>query len=156
MHGDWCPSAYTSGTGRWSGAQKPVNILLAYSESYSEQRLSRMCGQRAHNLLVFRSPQFSFTFGLWSSCRHKTVLACFFRTSKGSAHHVETKVQRLPVSQQIRSPRKSDPGRIRYASDFDPTFADSIRGISGAIGFPLCQLLRVIYGVFMRTWHRFI
>ena len=42
-----------------------------------------------------------------------------------------------PVSQRIRSPRKSDPGRIRYASDIDPTLADSIRGINGVIGFPL-------------------
>ena len=33
-------------------------------------------------------------------------------------------------------PRKSDPGRIRYASDFDPTSADSIR-VTGAIGFSL-------------------
>ena len=38
----------------------------------------------------------------------------------------------LPVSQRIRSPRKSDPGQIRFASDFDPTIADSIRGINGA------------------------
>ena len=43
----------------------------------------------------------------------------------------------FPVSQRIRSPRKSDPGRIRYASDIDPTLADSIRGINGVIGFPL-------------------
>ena len=43
----------------------------------------------------------------------------------------------VPVSQRIRSPRKSDPGRIRYASDIDPTLADSIRGINGVIGFPL-------------------
>ena len=32
-----------------------------------------------------------------------------------------------PVSQRIRSPRKSDPGWIRYASGFNPTSADSIR-----------------------------
>ena len=32
----------------------------------------------------------------------------------------------MPVSQRIRSPRKSDPGQIRYASDIDPTLADSI------------------------------
>ena len=42
-----------------------------------------------------------------------------------------------PVSQRIRSPRKSDPGRIRYASGFDPTPADSIRGINGAVRFLL-------------------
>ena len=28
MHGDWCPSAYTHGTGQRSGTRKPVNILL--------------------------------------------------------------------------------------------------------------------------------
>ena len=44
----------------------------------------------------------------------------------------------MPVSQRIRSPRKSDPGRIRYASGFDPTSADSIRGINGAVRFLLC------------------
>ena len=38
-----------------------------------------------------------------------------------------------PVSKRIRSPRKSDTGRIRYASGFDPTSADSIRGINGAV-----------------------
>ena len=43
----------------------------------------------------------------------------------------------LPVSQRIRSPRKSDPGRIRYASGFDPTSADSIRGINGPVRFLL-------------------
>ena len=42
-----------------------------------------------------------------------------------------------PVSQRIRSPRKSDPGRIRYASGFDPTSADSIRGINGPVRFLL-------------------
>ena len=42
-----------------------------------------------------------------------------------------------PVSQRIRSPRKSDPGRIRCASGFDPTSADSIRGINGAVRFLL-------------------
>ena len=35
-----------------------------------------------------------------------------------------------PVSQRIRSPRKSDPGRIRYASECDPTLAKSIRAIA--------------------------
>ena len=29
--------------------------------------------------------------------------------------------------------------RIRYAGDFDPTLADLIRGINGAIGFPTSQ-----------------
>ena len=43
----------------------------------------------------------------------------------------------IPVSQRIRSPRKSDPGRIRYASGFDPTSADSIRGINGPVRFLL-------------------
>jgi len=33
-------------------------------------------------------------------------------------------------------------------SDFDPTLADLIRGINGAIGF---RLLRVNYGIFMGT-----
>jgi len=35
--------------------------IFCYSGSYSEQRPSRMCGHRAHNLLVLRSPLFSFT-----------------------------------------------------------------------------------------------
>ena len=39
-----------------------------------------------------------------------------------------------PVSQRIR---KSDPGRIGYTSGFDPTLADPIRGINGAMGFLL-------------------
>ena len=43
----------------------------------------------------------------------------------------------LSMSQRIRSPQKSDPGRIRYASGFDPTSADSIRGINGAVRFLL-------------------
>ena len=59
-------------------------------------------------------------------------------------------VVRRPVSQWIRSPRKSDPGRIRYASDFDPTSADSIQSINGDVGFH-CQLFNVNYGVFMQT-----
>ena len=32
---------------------------------------------------------------------------------------------------------QSDPGRIRYASDFDPILADSIRGINNAMKFSL-------------------
>ena len=47
-----------------------------------------------------------------------------------------TCIQVDPVSQRIRSPRKSDPGRIRYASDIDPTLADSIRGINGVSRVP--------------------
>ena len=34
----------------------------------------------------------------------------------------------VPVSQPIRSPRKSDPGPIRYASESNPVLAKSIRG----------------------------
>ena len=33
--------------------------------------------------------------------------------------------------------KPTTPGRISYASDIDPTLADSIRGINGVIGFPL-------------------
>ena len=42
------------------------------------------------------------------------------------------KMQSAPLSQQIRSPRKTDQGRIRYASDFDLTLANLIRGINTA------------------------
>ena len=44
-----------------------------------EQCTSRMCGFRAHNVLVLKPPQFSFMLGPWSSCGHKSVLAiCVF------------------------------------------------------------------------------
>jgi len=43
----------------------------------------------------------------------------------------------MELGQFSDTPRKSEPGRIRYASNFDPTLADSIQGINGAIGFPL-------------------
>ena len=42
--------------------------------------------------------------------------------------HPETKSKVRP---------KKKYAQIGYASDFDPTLADSIRGIDGAIGFPL-------------------
>ena len=64
MHGDWCLTVSGSYTQK-SGARKP----------YSEQHPSRMCVHRAHNLLVLRSPQLSFTLRLRSLCRHKSVLA---------------------------------------------------------------------------------
>ena len=78
----------------------------------------------------------------------KLVQACLTarRHRESSFHHWEGAVRfvlpclsarKHPVSQRIRSPRKSDPGRIRHASDFDPTSADSNRGINGAIGFLL-------------------
>ena len=63
---------YTLGTGRRSGTQKPVNILLLWI--YFEQRPSRMCDHCTHNLLVLRSPMFSFVLGPRSSCGHKSVL----------------------------------------------------------------------------------
>ena len=72
---------YTRWTGRRSSTRKPVNIC--YSGSYSKQHPAWMCGYPAHNLLVLRSPQFSFMFGPRSSCGHKSVLAiCVFLAYK--------------------------------------------------------------------------
>ena len=51
--------------------------------------------------------------------------------------HITVESLLVPVSQQIRSPRKSDPGRIRYASNIDSTLADSIQGINSVVGFTL-------------------
>ena len=66
----------------WNWTKKrhmKASQFFFYSRFYSEQRLSRMCGHRARNLLVLRSPQFSFTLGQQSLCRHKSVLAiCVF------------------------------------------------------------------------------
>ena len=73
--------------------------IFCYSGSYSEQCPSKMCGQRAHNQLVVRSPQFSFTHGQQSSCRHKSVLTiCMFLSYKRRVRNifsVKTLVRRL-------------------------------------------------------------
>ena len=82
MHGDLCPSAsVVSGTLVEPGKEAAYENqwIFCYSASYSEHRPSSMCGHRAHNLLVLRSQQFSFTLRPRSSCRHKSVLAiCMF------------------------------------------------------------------------------
>ena len=63
--------------------------IFCYSGSYSEQRPSRMCGHRAHNLLVLRSPQFSFLRSDREVQCAGTNLCwrctCFSPTSEGSA-----------------------------------------------------------------------
>ena len=55
-----------------------------------------MCGQQAHNLLVLRSPQFSFTLGSQSSCGQKSVLAIAMHVSrpqaKGQQHHLSQNI----------------------------------------------------------------
>ena len=92
MHGDKCPSAVSSPpeTAWKSDPRKPVRILLSsyLVLSHSKQWRSRICGHRAQNLLVLRSPQLPFTFG----------------------PNVHASLTGDPI------PRKSDPGWIRYAS----------------------------------------
>jgi len=71
----------------WRLVSIGIGSFFCYSGSYSEQRPSRMCGYRAHNLLVLRSPQFSFTHRSQSLCEHSLCwrYACFSCTSEGSA-----------------------------------------------------------------------
>ena len=103
MHGDWCPSAsVVSGTPVEPGkevAHKSQSIFC-FSGSYSKQRPSRMCDHHAHNLLVLRSLQFSFTFGLQSLWGDQSVLVmCVFLTYKwrvGNIISVKTLVRQLP------------------------------------------------------------
>ena len=89
------------GSFRYTGekAAHESQSLFCYSRSFSEQHLSRICAHRAHNLLVLRSPQFSFTLGPRSSCRDKSVLViCVFLAYKQRIDNiisVKTLVQRL-------------------------------------------------------------
>ena len=91
---------YTLGTRRRSGAWKPVN-----SGSYSEQRLSRMCGHCTLTLLVLRSLHFYFMLVPQSSCGHKSVLAlCVFLTYKwkvGNVHHLSQNIG-LAIAESAR------------------------------------------------------
>ena len=96
-------SPFSLDTRRRSGTWKPVNVF--YSGSHSKQRLSRICGHHTHNLLVLRSPQFSFTVGPQSLYGHKSVLViCMFLAYKwkvGNIISVKALVRRLPVLQTI-------------------------------------------------------
>ena len=80
------------GTGRRSGARKPVNT------SYSKQHPSRMCAWPPRSACPY--PQFSFTLGPQSSCWHKSVLAiCVSRLqAKGRQHHVSQNIVRRLLS----------------------------------------------------------
>ena len=70
--------------------------IFCYSGSYSEQRLSRMCGHCTLTLLVLMSLHFYFTLGPQSSCGHKSVLVlCVFLTYKwkvGNVHHLSQNI----------------------------------------------------------------
>ena len=97
MHGDWCPSALAvSVTPVELGkeAAHDSQSIFCYSGSYSEQCPSRMCGHCTLNLLVLRSPQFSFTFGPRSSWGHKPVLGiCVSHLRvRGQQHHLSEKI----------------------------------------------------------------
>ena len=95
--GTWGPHfggfPFSLDTGRRSGTQKPVNVFF-YSGSHSKQRLSRMCGHRTHNLLVLRSPQFSFTVGPQSLYGHKSVgdMHVSRLQVKGQQHHLSQSI----------------------------------------------------------------
>ena len=93
--------------------------IFCYSGSYSEQLPSRMCGHRALNLVVLRSPQLSFTLGPQSSWGYKSVLAiCMFLACKrrvGNIIPVKTLVQwllglpdllRLPCQREMNAQQK--------------------------------------------------
>ena len=78
---------------------EPGKVVTCVWMAHKSQSIL-MCDHRAHNLLVLRSPQFSFTLGPRSSYGHKSVLAiCVFLAYKrrvGNIISVETLVQRLP------------------------------------------------------------
>ena len=88
-HGDWCPLALAvSGT-----PVEPGKKTAHESQSITEQCSLRMCGHRAHNLLVnLRSPRFSLTLGPRSSCGHKSVLAICVQ-AKGRQHNLSQNIR---------------------------------------------------------------
>ena len=79
------------GIGSFRYTCEPGKEAAHESQSISEQRPLRMCGHHAHNLLVLRSPRFSFTLGPRSSCGHKSVLAICVQ-AKGQQHHLSQNI----------------------------------------------------------------
>ena len=96
MHVDWCPSASAvSGTPVEPGEEMvhKSKWIFCYSGSYSEQHPTRMSDHCTHNLLVLRSPQFSFKLGPQSSWGTNLwwQYACFSTASKGLATSPQSK-----------------------------------------------------------------